>query len=80
VTGYGFDGSAMQPATPARRGPAAPRDAASPAAWWRCPNDPPCPHAAVVHDIEDLGDQTPTCCMDGCDCGQPGTKRNGAEA
>lgn len=37
--------------------------------WWRCPNDPPCPHAGVFHDIEEPGDPIPTCCFDGCTCG-----------
>lgn len=38
--------------------------------WWRCPNDPPCPHAGVVHDVYDLDDRTPRCCIEGCDCGR----------
>lgn len=38
--------------------------------WWLCPNDPPCPHAGVVHDIYDYTDLTPRCCVEGCDCGQ----------
>lgn len=38
--------------------------------WWRCPNDPPCPHPGVVHDVYDLDDETPTCCAEGCGCGQ----------
>ncbi len=24
--------------------------------WWLCPNDPPCPHVGVVHDIADWDD------------------------
>jgi hypothetical protein len=36
-----------------------------------CPNDPPCPHAALLHDIEDYDDPSPMCCVEGCDCGQP---------
>jgi hypothetical protein len=36
--------------------------------WWLCPNTPPCPHTAVVHDICDWGDPAPTCCIDGCTC------------
>jgi hypothetical protein len=36
--------------------------------WWLCPNTPPCPHTAVVHDIYDWGDPAPTCCIDGCTC------------
>lgn len=39
-------------------------------AWWLCPNEPRCPHAAVVHDIEEQGDPLPRCCADGCPCGQ----------
>jgi hypothetical protein len=34
---------------------------------WACPNDPPCPHGSVVHDIYDYDDPLPTCCF--CDCG-----------
>ncbi len=41
--------------------------------WWLCPNDPPCPHAAVLHDIEEPCDPSPTCCIEGCTCG--GSKR-----
>lgn len=37
--------------------------------WWLCPNKPPCPHAAVLHDIEDLEDIRPRCCVPGCPCG-----------
>jgi hypothetical protein len=38
--------------------------------WWRCPNDPPCPHGGMVHDIYDLEDTVPRCCAEGCDCGR----------
>jgi hypothetical protein len=38
--------------------------------WWRCPNNPPCPHAGLFHDIYDEEDQVPRCCADGCDCGK----------
>lgn len=38
-------------------------------AWWLCPNQPRCPHGAALHDIEDLGDVSPTCCVEGCRCG-----------
>lgn len=34
-----------------------------------CPNRPPCPHVAAVHDVEDLEDTTPRCCITGCTCG-----------
>lgn len=37
--------------------------------WWLCPNDPPCPHGAVFHDVEDYEDPSPTCCVEGCTCG-----------
>lgn len=37
-----------------------------------CPNDPPCPHLAALHDIYEPGDPYPTCCMEGCRCGHPG--------
>src|SRR4030095_17221873 len=37
--------------------------------WWRCPNDPPCTHGAVLHDITERDDPSPRCCVDGCDCG-----------
>lgn len=36
--------------------------------WWRCPNGR-CRHGSVVHDRDDISDQTPRCCIDGCDCG-----------
>jgi hypothetical protein len=39
--------------------------------WWKCPNQPPCPHAGVFHDIYDFDDDRPTCCEEGCTCGQP---------
>lgn len=39
--------------------------------WWLCPNTPPCPHGAALHDIEDFEDTRPTCCADDCACGQP---------
>lgn len=35
-----------------------------------CPNDPPCGHG--LHDIYEPGDPYPTCCIEGCTCGQPG--------
>ena len=38
--------------------------------WWLCPNDPPCPHGRVLHDVEDFEDESPTCCVEGCDCGR----------
>lgn len=31
-----------------------------------------CEHLAAVHDIYEPGDPYPTCCADGCRCGQPG--------
>ena len=34
-----------------------------------CPNEPPCEHDGLVHDIEDYGDPLPRCCVDGCRCG-----------
>jgi hypothetical protein len=34
-----------------------------------CTNTPPCPHGGMVHDIEDLEDQVPLCCIEGCYCG-----------
>jgi hypothetical protein len=38
-----------------------------------CPNRPGCPHHAGVHDVWDLDDDWPTCCVEGCRCGHPGT-------
>ena len=35
-----------------------------------CPNDPPCPHGGIFHDIYEPGDPYPTCCL--CECGHPG--------
>jgi hypothetical protein len=40
--------------------------------WWRCPNDPPCKHAGLFHDVEDMEGNHPTCCIDGCTCGKAG--------
>lgn len=37
---------------------------------FRCPHDPPCGHS--LHDIYELGDPYPTCCIEGCRCGHPG--------
>lgn len=37
-----------------------------------CPNDPPCEHAAALHDIYEAGDPHPTCCHGDCGCGKPG--------
>ena len=37
---------------------------------YPCPNDPPCVHAAFMHDVEDWDDPSPTCCIDGCTCGR----------
>lgn len=31
-----------------------------------------CPHPAGAHDIYELGDPYPTCCVEDCTCGQPG--------
>lgn len=41
--------------------------------WWKCPNEPPCPHGGGLHDVHDLDDPIPTCCVDDCRCGHPGT-------
>lgn len=38
--------------------------------WWACPNDPPCRHGGVIHDIYDDEDLVPRCCAEGCDCGE----------
>jgi hypothetical protein len=35
-----------------------------------CPNDPPCPHPALVHDTDELNQPQPLCCAQGCDCGR----------
>lgn len=37
----------------------------------KCPNDPPCGHS--LHDIYDAEDPYPSCCVEGCRCGHPGT-------
>lgn len=37
--------------------------------WWRCPNEPPCGHAGLFHDVYDDEDQVPRCCAEGCPCG-----------
>jgi hypothetical protein len=36
---------------------------------FACPNEPPCPHPSLIHDIEDFDDETPRCCFEDCDCG-----------
>ena len=33
------------------------------------PNEPRCPHAAVIHDVHDDEDEVPRCCAEGCMCG-----------
>jgi hypothetical protein len=38
--------------------------------WWKCPNEPPCPHPGTVHDVYDLDDEVPTCCHEDCPCGK----------
>lgn len=38
-----------------------------------CPNEPQCPHPGVIHDIYEPGDPYPTCCIEGCTCGHPGS-------
>lgn len=43
--------------------------------WWKCPNDPPCGHAGLLHDVEDYEDPLPTCCVEGCRCGHDPEKR-----
>jgi hypothetical protein len=35
-----------------------------------CPNDPPCPHPDVVHDIYAPDDPRPMCCILDCSCGK----------
>ena len=37
--------------------------------WWKCPNDPPCDHGCLVHDVYDDEDEVPRCCAQGCRCG-----------
>jgi hypothetical protein len=37
--------------------------------WSRCPNQPPCEHAAVLHAVQDAEDASPRCCADRCACG-----------
>lgn len=44
-------------------------------AWWLCPNEPRCPHGAIAHDIEEMDDPMPRCCVEGCDCGKKGERR-----
>lgn len=38
--------------------------------WAFCPNDPPCPHAAVLHDFESFDHPAQRCCVEGCECGR----------
>jgi len=37
--------------------------------WYLCPNEPPCPHARLFHDVYDEEDEVPRCCAEGCRCG-----------
>ena len=39
-----------------------------------CPNQPPCEHNGLVHEIDDWDDPSPRCCMDGCGCGAPSAR------
>lgn len=45
--------------------------------WWSCPNDPPCQHAALFHDIEDCDDEHPMCTIEDCDCGGTPAEQDG---
>ncbi len=47
-------------------------------AWLRCPNEPPCPHTGLLHDIDDYDDPNPRCCVEGCDCGK-GERQNATQ-
>jgi hypothetical protein len=47
-----------------------------PFSTYRCPNEPPCPHPALAHDIEDYDAMQPVCCADGCTCGRANTFRD----
>lgn len=47
-----------------------PMNAQTDGEWWLCPNEPRCPHGAVLHDFEDMEDDHPRCCVEGCDCGR----------
>lgn len=44
---------------------------------FACPNQPRCPHPSFVHDIHDLDDERPMCCVEGCDCGSEATDDRG---
>lgn len=37
-----------------------------------CPNGT-CAHSGGIHDIYEFDDPYPTCCVEGCTCGHPGT-------
>jgi hypothetical protein len=37
---------------------------------WRCPNDPPCEHGVMLHDMWTVEDPQWTCCVESCDCGR----------
>ncbi len=42
-----------------------------PGEWWKhCK----CGHAWMFHDIEEMDDPNPTCCAEGCRCGQKDPK------
>lgn len=34
-----------------------------------CPNQPPCGHSGLVHEIDDWDGPLPRCCEEGCVCG-----------
>ncbi len=38
--------------------------------WLQCPNELPCPHSGLAHDIWTPDDPRPICCVVGCNCGQ----------
>lgn len=44
--------------------------------WSACPNDPPCPHAGLFHDIYEPSDPRPMCCIEGCRCGKADPRVN----
>jgi hypothetical protein len=36
---------------------------------FACPNDPPCEHSGLLHDIWSMEELLFTCCVGGCECG-----------
>jgi hypothetical protein len=63
------DGFARDPLPDLSRG-RGPKETMSAYSPFTCPNEPPCEHSGLLHDIWTLEEPLPTCCVEGCKCGR----------